>query len=110
MTKRESYNAIRTIVADNADLVAFIDHELELLDKKNSYKSTKPSAKQLANEDIKDAIVAVLGGATEPMTCKAIAEGLGHSTQKVSALLSQLIAEGTVSRDKVKRVPVFALV
>ena len=34
MTKREMYAEIRKAVADNADMVAFIDHEVELLDKK----------------------------------------------------------------------------
>ena len=52
MTKRENYTAIRAIVADNAELVAFIDHELELLDKKNSKRSDKPTAKQTANAEL----------------------------------------------------------
>ena len=36
MTKREMFAEIRKIVADNAEMVAFIDHEVELLDKKKS--------------------------------------------------------------------------
>lgn len=109
MTKRESYNAIRTLVADNAELVAFIDHEIELLNKKNSYKSGKPTAKQLANEDIKGAIVGLLTDATDPMTCTAIGEALGYSAQKVSALLTQLVNAGAVTRTTVKRVSYFAI-
>lgn len=113
MTKRDNYNAIRTIVADNADLVAFIDHELELLDKKNARRSTKPSAKQVANEGTKDAIVAVLQNSADPMTIAdiiasdATLEGL--STQKVSALLTQLVNDGTVVRTSVKRKSYFAM-
>lgn len=109
MTKRESYNAIRAIVSDNADLVAFIDHELELLDKKNARKSDKPTAKQLANAELKSAIIAFLCGMTEPVTCSVIAENFEVSTQKISALVGQLVAEGTVTRDLVKRTPVFSL-
>ena len=32
-TKREFFGEIREIVKENTELVAFIDHELELLDK-----------------------------------------------------------------------------
>lgn len=113
MTKRENYNAIRAIVADNAELVAFIDHELELLDRKNARRSDKPTAKQVANEETKDIIVEVLTDAADPMTISDIVADdpalAGLSTQKVSALLTQLVAEGKVVRTSVKRKSYFAI-
>lgn len=113
MTKRENYNALRAIVADNADLVAFIDHELELLDKKNARRSTKPTKAQLANEDTKAVIVEVLTDATEPMTIADImADDVafeGMSIQKISALLTQLVNDGQVVRTSVKRKSYFAI-
>lgn len=113
MTKRENYNAIRAIVADNAELVAFIDHELELLDKKNSRRSNKPSAKQVANEEIKGVIVEVLTDATDPMSISDIVADdpalAGMSTQKVASLLTQLVNDGTVVRTVVKRKPFYAI-
>ena len=36
MTKREMFAEIRNIVADNAEMVAFIDHEIELLERKSN--------------------------------------------------------------------------
>ena len=72
MTKRENYTALRAIVADNAELVAFIDHEIELLNKKNARRSDKPTAKQVANEDTKGIIGEVLTDAAEPMTISDI--------------------------------------
>ena len=41
ITKRDNYNALLNIpeVASNAELVAFINHEIELLDRKNKAKS-----------------------------------------------------------------------
>ena len=113
MTKRENYNALRAIVADNAELVAFIDHELELLDRKNARRSDKPTAKQVANEDTKGIIVEVLTDAAEPMTISDIVADdpalAGLSTQKVSALLTQLVNDGQVVRTSVKRKSYFAI-
>jgi hypothetical protein len=113
MTKRENYNAIRAIVADNADLVAFIDHELELLDKKNARRSTKPSKTQVANEEIKDVIHDVLLDADAPMMIADIIADdpalVGLSTQKVSALLTQMVASGDVVRTVDKRKSYFAI-
>lgn len=113
MTKRENYNAIRAIVSDNAELVAFIDHELELLDRKNSRRSDKPTAKQVANEETKDVILEVLTDATNPMPIADIIADdpalAGMTTQKVSALLTQLIAEGKVVRTVDKRKAYFSI-
>ena len=44
-TKREFFGEIREIVKENTELVEFIDHELELLNKKTSAKSTKVNNK-----------------------------------------------------------------
>ena len=56
ITKRDRFNALLALseVQADADLVAFIEHEIELLDKKNSSEK-KLTAQQTANEGIKDA-------------------------------------------------------
>jgi predicted Rossmann fold nucleotide-binding protein DprA/Smf involved in DNA uptake len=98
MTKRESYNAIRSIVADNAELVAFIDHELELLDKKNS-APRKPTAKQMDNANFKEMILAYL--TSEPKTITEIMTDVFNdelTNQRVSALVTSLKADGKVIR------------
>jgi hypothetical protein len=115
MTKRENYNALRAlaVASKNEELVAFIDHEVELLNKKNSYKSTKPTKAQQENVGIKEQIVAVM--TAEPMTISDIQDAdatgtLGElSNQKISALLAQLIADGKVVKTVVKRKAYFAL-
>ena len=113
MTKRENYTALRAIVADNAELVAFIDHEIELLNKKNARRSTKPTAKQVANDEIKDVIHDVLVDADAPMMIADIIADdpalAGLSTQKVSALLAQMVASGDVVRTVDKRKSYFAI-
>ena len=111
MTKREYYAELRTIVADNADLCAFIDHEVELLNRKNSAPK-KPTAKQIENEAIKDVILANLD---HPMTCSAItkeivvANGFDVSINRVSAILTQLKEDNSVVRTVEKRTALFSV-
>lgn len=107
MTKRENYNAIREIVIDNADLVAFIDHELELLDKKNS-APRKPTAKQMDNENYKSMILGYL--TTEPKTITEIMAEVFNDTltnQRVTSLVSALAKDGKVVRVVEGRKPKF---
>ena len=113
MTKRENFAELRklAVASKNEELVAFIDHEVELLNKKNSYKSTKPTKTQRENEDLK---VVLLGAMTaEPKTISDIQDAdatLGElSNQKISALLTQLIEAGKVVKTVEKRKAYFAL-
>ena len=106
-TKREYFAELKNIVVDNADLVAFIDHEVELLDKKNA-APRKATQKQLDNEMYKDVILANL---TEPMTCSAIQKDiLGEydlKNQRVAAILKQLVDDNSLVRTVVKRTAYF---
>ncbi len=99
ITKREMFAQIREIVADNADMVAFIDHEIDLLSKKSGSK--KPTANQVANEGLKDVILEVLKD-SEGMTATAVLgasdEFAGLSNQKITALLRQLVLDGSVTK------------
>ena len=113
MTKRENFAELRklAVASKNEELVAFIDHEVELLNKKNSYKSTKPTKTQRENEDLKVVLVGAMSA--EPMTISDIQDAdatLGAlSNQKISALLTQLIEDGKVVKSVVKRKAYFAL-
>ena len=104
-TKREYFSELKTIVADNADLVAFINHELELLDKKNAAPKA-PTAKQIENEHIKNFILAHL---TDPMTVSEMLKGFLSewetelSNQRVSAILTQLVEDNSIVRTVIKR-------
>ena len=110
MTKKDYFNALLNIpeVGTNAELVAFIDHELELLEKKSEKKSEnkKPTATQIENEKLKEAIMEYM----KPEVLYAIKELLenieecdGFSTPKMSALLHSLAKEGKVERVEEKR-------
>ncbi|MDT3386406.1 MAG: hypothetical protein LIR46_01355 [Bacteroidota bacterium] len=108
MTKREMFAAIRERVADNAEMVEFIDHEVELLSRKRS--SAKPTKTQIANAGIKEQILTVLSA--DGMTATEVLHALGNDefkVQKISALLRQLVLEGKVVKDIVGKVSYFTL-
>lgn len=102
MTKKDYFKELLQIgaVASNESLVDFINHELELLEKKSS-KSTL-SKTQVENNSIKDIIVNVLQEKSKPMTITEIQasnEDLKElSNQKFSALLKQLVDTNLVER------------
>ena len=104
ITKKEMFAKLREMVKDNAEMVKFIDHEIELLEKKNASKSAKPTATQIANEGHKKKIMEFLakhGKATVTQIMKAV--GL-ESNQKTSALVRQLKESGMVVRTEEKGV------
>ena len=114
LTKRDHFNTLLAIpaVSDNPVLVDFINHELELLSKKNS-TDKKPTATQQANSALKEAIIDLLVDGnpyTVSQIIKEVPECAGLSNQKVSALMVQLVNEGQVEKVIEKRVSYFKLV
>ena len=114
MTKREKFEMLKAIkaVSENPILVEFIDHELELLAKKNASEK-KPTAQQMLNEGIKQTIVDVLTENGGLMTVtdiqKAHAELADMSNQRLSALLRQLKEDKVVDRVEDKRKAYFTI-
>ena len=116
VTKRERFSQLMEIVKaskveNSAELVAFIEHEVELLNKKNS-RSGKPTKTQVENETIKAQIVSVLERVGKPMTVTQLlaeSEFASLSNQKVSALLTQLRKSGEVVRTIEKKVAFYSL-
>lgn len=112
MTKKEMFAVIREIVADNEEMVAFIDHEIELLNKKSN-GVRKPTKVQIENEGFKGDIVAALTAVDKPVTIKELCEVCPSiaelSNQRITHLLIDLREKGVVAREYVKKVPYFAL-
>lgn len=115
-TKRDSFNALLNLaeVKASPDLTAFIQHELELLDRKNANRSDKPSALQVENESIKEEILNTLDeNQWYTLTAiKSLIPRLANSngTQKVSRLCRDLAKDGKLERDEIKRIVYYALV
>lgn len=109
MTKRDYFNRILSYAKEEDK--EFILHELDLLAKKNSGEK-KPTATQKANEDTKAVIVNVLSDGTARTIgeiCKADEALAELSSQKVSALVRQLVLDEVVIRTEVKRKAYFSL-
>ena len=123
-TKRDVYEAIIMLATQegaNFDgipfypeaIVDFCNHEIELLDKKHSSGSHKPTKTQVENEGHKAKIIEVLTALDHPATIKEIQteapELSEFSTSKMSALLTALIKAGVVERTLIKRVAHFSM-
>ena len=109
ITKAQKFAMLKAIpvVAENAMLVEFIDHELELLSKKNSAEK-KPTAQQTANASIGEAIVAHLQSPptllfTITEIIKEVPACADLTNQRVSAIVRGLKDEGKVERIEDKR-------
>lgn len=100
MTNREFFTAVSTLEGIPAELTKFSLEAIEKMDERNAKRNAKPSKKAIANEPVKESIVGVL--TTEPQTASVIAAQTKLSTQKASALLRQLVAEGQVVQSEVK--------
>ena len=95
-------------VLDNYDLPTEIHAKLEKMkfqfEKKNSAEK-KPTATQIENEGIKNLILEVIGDSSLTITemQKINGELAELSNQKISALLKQMVENGSIVREEIKR-------
>ena len=116
-TKREYYNILLGIeaVTSNPDLVAFIENEISLLDKKsNSSSDKKPTARQSENAGLKEAILNYLRQ-NDPATITELMKNVPElaaienlTNQRTSAIVRQMVEiDKTVERLVEKRTAYF---
>ena len=123
VTKKDMFKAMLAYegkVADREDFVKFIEHEIELLERKNG-GNRKPTANQLKNEEIKAVILEEMRANPNQLYTATqlakIAEPIVDvnplSNQRVSAILRSMIEEkggtGEVKKIAKKRVTYFQL-
>lgn len=106
-TKRDNFTALLKLndVKADAKLVEFINHEIELLDRKNTVDK-KPTKTQQENEVIKSAVLSSM----EDNRLYSISEMLKEfpackdmSNQKLSSLVRQMVLDKQVERVEEKR-------
>lgn len=113
-TKREMFERIKGKYPLTTEEVAFIDHEIELLTKKNS-TDKKPTAKQEANTVIKSAIQTVMEAHPNQLfTVSELMKKVPNlpedmTNQRMSALIRQMVEAGLVKRTEVQRKAYFSL-
>jgi len=112
MTKREMFAEIRNAVIDNAEMVAFIDHEIELLNRKSA-SPKKPTKTQVENDSFKAVIVDYLADVDAPKTIKElqaeIAELGGLTNQRITHMLTDLVKAGKLTKEYVKKTPYYSI-
>ena len=115
MTKRDYFNILRStypVDAENyAEVIAFIDKELGLLERKNSAPK-KPTATQIGNEALKDALLESMVENTYYTVADLIknipcCEGL--STSKVSSLVNAMVKKELLTKTTDKRRSYFSI-
>lgn len=116
MTKREMFVAIANVaeVAANAEMVDFLNRQIELLDNRKSSGSKGLTKTQKENAVIKEVILSVLAEQDHPITISEMLKDerlSNYSNQKMSALLRQMGEDGTkeVRKIKDKKVSLFEI-
>ena len=119
MTKKEMFEMIKGICGDNTDIVNFCDHEIELLNKKN----TKGGSTKTQQENVKvaDMLIDELAKIGTPVTItdlmnnseiiKAyrLENGNPLSNQKISAIFKQLVDGGKIVKVTEKKKSYFSV-
>lgn len=112
LTKKDYFKMLGEIaeVQANQELVDFINHEVELLNKK---RATGKTATQKANDEIVEKIydeLVKVGKAVTITELQAESEYVGQfSNQKVSALMKKLVDVGTVVKTTDKKKSYFSI-
>lgn len=102
MTKRDHFNALLAMpdVANDPEAVEFINHEIELLNRKNSSGERKPTKEQEEAAVMRERIAQGM----EPNHIYSVSEiaktvlQADISTQKVTPMLTQLVKDGICVR------------
>lgn len=112
MTRVEMFNAIKAIpqVAENQEMVDFIDKQIAQLAKRKSAESKTQKENKALMEVVVDAMEVLNKPATATQIMKSDASLSELSLPKVSALLKKLIEDGRVERTIEKKIALFSLV
>lgn len=112
MTKKEMFAEIRKAVISNEEMVAFIDHEIELLNRKSG-SPKKPTKTQVENNAYKATIVEYLTTVDAPKTIKEmqaeIADIAELTNQRITHMLTDLVKAGTLAKEYVKKTPYYSI-
>ena len=116
MTKKEWFAVLAEVVKaskmeNKTDALAFINHEVELLEKKSAKSGQTKTQKENVKvmEKIKSALSEVGKAVTITELQAASAEMAEYSNQKLSALLKKLVESGEVVKTTEKKKSYFSL-
>ena len=123
-TKAQMFTAVADFMAENAPtiqidgeevsadaLVTALRHEVDLVNKRNAQRSSKPSKKDVENDALMERILSELALVDGGMTVSELAKAFNneYSNQKISALMKKLCDSQKVNKSYEKRVAHFSL-
>ena len=116
--KRDYFMEIREIVKDNDELLKFVDHELELLARKNTgntqtkvQKENQAVAEMLLEELAKAGRTTItdLMNTSEAIQNYTLENGNKLTNQKISAIFKQQLEAGNITKTVEKKKSYFAI-
>lgn len=127
ITKKMRFEELKGILTElgKTELVQFVEHEIDLIDKKAQNRKKETSKRAIENQGISELILEALERVGKPVTItellkdKALSEyvteeGKVLSNQKVSAIIKPMLKSGVnpgglIVRTTVKRITYFSL-
>ena len=119
ITLKENFERLAGVVkranideTEKNELLLFINNRIEQINKKASGTSAKEKENKALQDQIKVVLLNLLAQQSEPINIATMlkVEPLSQYTnQRISAILTKLIAEGKVERTVIKKVPFLAI-
>ncbi len=111
MTKKEMFMEIRNAVLSNEEMVAFIDHEIELLDRKAA-SPRKPTKTQVENNGYKALVIEYLISADAPKNLTDIKNNIEPlqelTVNRIARLCNDLVNDGKLNKEYIKKTPFYS--
>ena len=115
LTKKEKFNMVLAhIPTENTELVDFIKHEIELLERKASGSDKAKAKKDAEKEKLKAELLEAMVELGKPTTvtgflAESKAEVAKLSASKITNLLTSLKNDGKVVRAEIKKRPYYSV-
>lgn len=103
ITKKDMFKTIASLLADNAEVVAFCDNEIALLEKKAAKAKETAAKKKAEGDELRDVVFAAMSD-TDFETIADIAgriEGEDVTVAKVTYRLTSLVRAGLAEKTEV---------
>lgn len=119
LTKKDYFEMIKGVCANNADIVEFCNHEIELLNRKNSKNGSTKTQKE--NEIVAKMLIEELAKINKPVTITdlmntseivknyTLENGNKLTNQKISAIFKQLVENNKITKVTDKKKSYFSI-
>ena len=104
-TRKDYFEEIKAIVAEDQDLVAFVDGEIAKIDARNEKEKAKRAEKRAQGDELQAAVKAFIQNHEGAVTAQVIAdeiEGEDVTKAKVTYRATQLVKAGEIFKVTVK--------